>query len=119
MPDDKGETKADPPSTPLHAYKEGREEEVEQGSLGVDTGGKDSQKSRLPEGADESGSYQSGGFAGDEPDPAAPGRAEDAANVDRAAGTAGGALEDTVEHPDEGDEGLGTRTGGIGGRGDQ
>jgi len=117
MPDDQGRTKADPTSTPLHAYKEGREEDVEQGSLGVDTGGKDAQKSRLPEGADESGSFQSGGFAGEEPDPAAPDRAAAAANPEEAAGTAGGALDDTVKHPDKGDEGLGTKTGGIDGPG--
>lgn len=68
MPDSKGETKGDATDTPLHAYKDGREEDVEQGSLGVDTGGEGEQKSRLPEGADEDGSFQSGGFGGQQAD---------------------------------------------------
>jgi len=65
MPDAEGNQKGDETKTPLHAYKDGREEDVEEGSLGVDTGGPDEQKSRLPEGADEKGSFQVGGFAGE------------------------------------------------------
>lgn len=66
MPDQKGNQKADRAETPLHAYKEGREEDVEPGSLGVDTGGAGEQESRLPEAADEKGSFQVGGFDGQE-----------------------------------------------------
>lgn len=71
MPDKKGDQKADQTETPLHAYKEGREEEVEAGSLGVDTGGPGEQRSRLPEAADEKGSFQAGGFDEQETDSAA------------------------------------------------
>jgi len=54
--------------TPDHAYKSGRAEDIQEGSLGVDTGGAGVQKSRLPEGKDEQGTSQSGGFAGQEAD---------------------------------------------------
>lgn len=68
MPDEKGNQKADATETPLHAYKDGREESIEEGSLGHATGGADEQKSRLPEAAGEDGSFQSGGFTGQEAD---------------------------------------------------
>lgn len=69
MPDEEGKTSGPGvQDTPDHAYKSGRLEDVEEGSLGVDTGGADVQKSRLPEGADEKGSFQSGGFAGQDAD---------------------------------------------------
>jgi hypothetical protein len=54
--------------TPDQAYKSGRSEDVQEGSLGADTGGAGVQKSRLPEGADEAGSSQSGGFGGQQAD---------------------------------------------------
>ena len=54
--------------TPDQAYKSGRSEDVQEGSLGADTGGAGVQKSRLPEGSDEAGTTQSGGFAGQEAD---------------------------------------------------
>jgi hypothetical protein len=54
--------------TPDQAYKSGRAEDVQEGSLGAATGGADVQKSRLPEGSDEAGTTQSGGFAGQEAD---------------------------------------------------
>jgi hypothetical protein len=54
--------------TPDQAYKSGRSEDVQEGSLGADTGGAGVQKSRLPEGADEAGTSQSGGFAGQQAD---------------------------------------------------
>ena len=54
--------------TPDQAYKSGRSEDIQEGSLGADTGGAGVQKSRLPEGSDEAGSSQSGGFAGQEAD---------------------------------------------------
>lgn len=54
--------------TPDQAYKSGRSEDIQEGSLGADTGGAGVQKSRLPEGADEAGTTQSGGFAGQEAD---------------------------------------------------
>jgi hypothetical protein len=54
--------------TPDQAYKSGRTEDIQEGSLGAATGGADVQMSRLPEGADEAGTAQSGGFAGQEAD---------------------------------------------------
>jgi hypothetical protein len=68
MPDQEGKTKGPGTKTPDQAYKEGRSEDVQPGSLGVDTGGAGVQKSRLPEGADEAGTAQSGGFAGQQAD---------------------------------------------------
>lgn len=68
MPDQEGRTSGPGTKTPDQAYKEGRSEDVQPGSLGVDAGGADVQKSRLPEGADEKGTAQSGGFAGQSAD---------------------------------------------------
>jgi hypothetical protein len=68
MPDKDGKQSGPGTTTPDQAYKDGRAEDVQEGSLGVDTGGAGVQKSRLPEGRDEKGSYQSGGFAGQEAD---------------------------------------------------
>ena len=68
MPDKDGKQSGPGTKTPDQAYKDGRAEDVQQGSLGADTGGADAQMSRLPEGADEQGSYQSGGFAGQNAD---------------------------------------------------
>ena len=66
MPDLKGKTSGPGTKTPDQAYKDGRSEDVQEGSLGVDTGGAGVQKSRLTEGAsgDEKGTAQVGGFAG-------------------------------------------------------
>ena len=71
MPDQEG-NKSGPgfKDTPDQAYKSGRSEDVQEGSLGADTGGPGVQKSRLPEGADEKGSFQSGGFGGQQADDA-------------------------------------------------
>jgi len=68
MPDMEGKTKGPGTKTPDQAYKDGRPEDVQEGSLGVDTGGAGTQMSRLPEGADEKGTAQSGGFAGQQAD---------------------------------------------------
>jgi hypothetical protein len=68
MPDQEGNVKGPGTKSPDVAYKEGRAEDVQEGSLGADTGGADVQKSRLPEGRDEKGSYQSGGFGGQNAD---------------------------------------------------
>jgi len=68
MPDQEGNVKGPGTKTPDQAYKDGRAEDIQEGSLGADTGGADVQKSRLPEGRDEKGSYQSGGFAGQDAD---------------------------------------------------
>jgi len=68
MPDQEGKTEGPGTDTPDQAYKEGRSEDVQEGSLGVDTGGAGSQKSRLPEGRDETGTAHAGGFAGQEAD---------------------------------------------------
>jgi hypothetical protein len=70
MPDLEGKEKGPGTKTPDLAYKEGRSEDVQEGSLGVDTGGEGVQKSRLTEGGtgDEAGTAQAGGFAGQEAD---------------------------------------------------
>jgi hypothetical protein len=68
MPDPEGKQSGPGTDTPDQAYKEGRSEDVQEGSLGAATGGADVQKSRLPEGAEEKGSYQSGGFGGQDAD---------------------------------------------------
>src|SRR3954451_4584117 len=68
MPDQEGNMKGPGTKTPDQAYKAGRSEDIQQGSLGVDTGGAGVQKSRLPEGAHEKGTAQSGGFAGQQAD---------------------------------------------------
>jgi hypothetical protein len=70
MPDLDGKTEGPGTKTPDRAYKEGRSEDVQEGSLGVDTGGAGVQKSRLTEGAtgDEAGTAQAGGFAGQDAD---------------------------------------------------
>jgi hypothetical protein len=70
MPDKEGKTEGPGTKTPDQAYKEGRSEDVQEGSLGADTGGAGVQKSRLTEGGsgDEAGTSQAGGFAGQEAD---------------------------------------------------
>jgi hypothetical protein len=70
MPDQEGKTEGPGTKTPDQAYKEGRSEDVQPGSLGADTGGAGVQKSRLTEGGsgDEEGTTQAGGFAGQEAD---------------------------------------------------
>lgn len=70
MPDKEGNVSGPGTTTPDQAYKDGRSADVQEGSLGADTGGAGVQKSRLPEGRDEQGSYQSGGFAGQNADDA-------------------------------------------------
>lgn len=64
MPDEEGKTEGPGAKTPDQAYKEGRREDVEEGSLGAETGGPGAQESRLPEGGDETGTAHAGGFAG-------------------------------------------------------
>lgn len=68
MPDKDGKTEGPGTKTPDQAYKEGRSEDVQEGSLGVDTGGAGAQKSRLPEESDGVGTAHAGGFAGQEAD---------------------------------------------------
>ena len=85
MPDDQGNVKGPGTKSPDQAYKEGRSEDVQPGSLGVDTGGAGEQVSRLtqdPGAADEQGTAQSGGFAGQGADDA-----PDAGTIGAAAGT--------------------------------
>jgi len=92
MPDKAGNQKGEQTETPLHAYKDGREEEIEPGSLGTDP-----DESRLPEADGEEGSYQRGGHE-EEP------RSGDPDETDSGSGAAG-------------DEGLGSKTGGLDGPG--
>jgi len=63
-----GKTEGPGTKTPDQAYKEGRSEDVQEGSLGVDIGGAGAQKSRLPEKSDGTGTAHAGGFAGQEAD---------------------------------------------------
>ena len=71
MPDPEGNVKGPGTTTPDQAYKEGRSEDVQEGSLGAATGGAGEQVSRLTQDAgagDEAGTAQSGGFAGQQAD---------------------------------------------------
>jgi hypothetical protein len=82
MPDEKGQQSGPGvKNTPDQAYKSGRAEDIQEGSLGADTGGAGVQKSRLPEGRDEEGTAHSGGFAGQEADDS-----PDAGTVDSTSG---------------------------------
>ncbi len=109
MPDQEGKTKGPGTKTPDQAYKEGRSEDVQEGSLGADTGGAGVQKSRLPEGAHEKGTAQSGGFAGqqadDSPDAGTVGTIADRGDASPHEGHAGnatpGASADEVSRMDD------------------
>jgi len=72
MPDQEGNVKGPGVTdTPDQAYKSGRPEDIQEGSLGAETGGPDAQVSRLTKDADagdEQGTAQSGGFAGQQAD---------------------------------------------------
>ncbi len=72
MPDQEGNVKGPGVTdTPDQAYKSGRPEDIQEGSLGAATGGADEQVSRLTKDADagdEQGTTQSGGFAGQQAD---------------------------------------------------
>jgi hypothetical protein len=70
MPDLEGKQKGPGTKSPDQAYKEGRAEDVQEGSLGADTGGENVQMSRFDKGADgdEKGTAQVGGFAGQQAD---------------------------------------------------
>jgi len=86
MPDEKGNVEGSGVTdTPDQAYKSGRTEDIQEGSLGADTGGAGEQVSRLTKDAgagDEEGTAQAGGFAGQDADDA-----PDAATIGAAAGT--------------------------------
>ena len=71
MPDQEGNVKGPGNKSPDRAYKEGRSEDIQPGSLGVNAGGAGEQVSRLTKDAgagEEQGTSQSGGFAGQEAD---------------------------------------------------
>jgi hypothetical protein len=70
MPDIDGKVEGPGTKTPDQAYKSGRPEDVQEGSLGVDSGGTGTPKSRFDKGAtgEELGSAQAGGFAGQDAD---------------------------------------------------
>jgi len=68
MPDLEGKQEGPGTKSPDQAYKEGRAEDVEQGSLGVDTGGANVQKSRFDTEGGTTGTAHAGGFAGQEAD---------------------------------------------------
>jgi hypothetical protein len=113
MPDEKGNVKGPGVTdTPDQAYKSGRTEDIQEGSLGADTGGAGEQVSRLTQDAgagDEQGTAQSGGFAGQDADDA-----PDAGTIGRAAGTGDASphaqydqtKKDEAAGQDEGDGGL-------------
>lgn len=77
MPDADGEEKGAATETPLHAFKEGREDEIEPGSRGVDG------STPEPDPGSEKSSYHQGGHPSDTEhdsatsDPAAAGSVED------------------------------------------
>jgi hypothetical protein len=70
MPDIKGNVEGPGTKSPDQAYKDGRAEDVEEGSLGVDSGGTDHPKSRFDKGdtGDATGTAEAGGFAGQNAD---------------------------------------------------
>ena len=68
MPDLEGKQEGPGTKTPDQAYKDGRAEDVEEGSLGADTGGANVQKSRLDTEGGTTGTAHAGGFAGQEAD---------------------------------------------------
>ena len=68
MPALEGKQEGPGTKTPDQAYKDGRAEDVEEGSLGADTGGENVQKSRLDTEGGTTGTAHAGGFAGQEAD---------------------------------------------------
>lgn len=68
MPDLEGKQEGPGTKSPDQAYKEGRSEDVQEGSLGADTGGKDAQVSRFDTEGGTTGTAHAGGFAGQEAD---------------------------------------------------
>lgn len=68
MPDLEGKTQGPGTKSPDQAYKEGRPEDVQEGSLGADTGGANVQKSRLDTEGGTTGTAHAGGFAGQDAD---------------------------------------------------
>ena len=112
MPDQEGNVKGPGTTTPDQAYKDGRAEDVQEGSLGADTGGADAKVSRLTEDAgagDELGTAQVGGFAGQSVDDS-----PDAGTIDSTAGEGDPSPHAQYDEPkkadaagqDEGDGGL-------------
>jgi hypothetical protein len=108
MPDQEGKQKGPGTKSPDQAYKEGRAEDVQEGSLGAATGGKDVQMSRFDKGADgdEKGTAQVGGFAGQDADDS-----PDAGRVDQNLGGEGDASPhaqyDTLKKDDAAEAGQG------------
>ena len=82
MPDLEGKQQGPGTKSPDQAYKEGRAEDVQEGSLGADTGGANVQKSRLDTEGGTTGTPHAGGFAGQEADDS-----PDAGRVDYTGGT--------------------------------
>jgi hypothetical protein len=70
MPDIEGKVEGPGTKSPDQAYKDGRAEDVEEGSLGVDSGGTGHPKSRLDMGAtgDDEGTAEAGGFGAQDAD---------------------------------------------------
>jgi hypothetical protein len=68
MPDPEGKTSGEGTKTPDQAYKSGRPEDIEPGSLGASPEPEDTPAGQAgnPREGGEKGSYQSGGFTGDE-----------------------------------------------------
>ena len=116
MPDPEGKQKGPGTTSPDQAYKEGREEDIQEGSLGADP---DRDDMPLSEGEDKSGSYQTGGFTGDEGPSGTAGSAEGTGDAPATttepvdgSGADGNRSGDNTP-PDTGDEGLGSKTGGL------
>lgn len=84
MPDLEGQQKGPGTKSPDQAYKDGRAEDVQEGSLGADTGGKNVQKSRLDTEGGTTGTAHAGGFAGQDADDS-----PDAGRVDAPVGESG------------------------------
>jgi hypothetical protein len=117
MPDQEGNIQGPGvQNTPDQAYKSGRPEDIEEGSLGAETGGPGEQKSRLPEESDGTGTAHAGGFAGqeadDSPDTGTPGPVSGEgdpsphAQYDQTKAEESPTGGSTTEVPDEDEEGV-------------
>lgn len=106
MPDLEGKQEGPGTKSPDQAYKEGRREDVQEGSLGAETGGANVQKSRLDTEGDGTGTAHAGGFAGQDADDS-----PDAGRVDQNLGGEGDpsphAQYDTLKKDDAAEAGQG------------
>jgi hypothetical protein len=119
MPDPEGKTSGEGiKDTPDQAYKSGRPEDVEPGSLGAAPEPEDTPAGEVgnPRAEGEEGSYQSGGFTGDEKGGPMDASGEGDASATQTPTQSGEGAEGSKQkdgmsgQTSEGDDGLGSRT---------